>query len=214
MSVPFKVFSCSHCDYESSDLVLRGLFCYQGSFGSLSIERQLGWCQECGQIVAIEDLPNQQKIEKEHADITEKKQYIEKYLYSMQENRSWIKKLFGLTIKPPSEIESLKSECSYMELNLKEKQKALPIMEQRKSPPRCLYCGTVNCFSLPKLPKIPSPEYPLFSNKDPGPPIEIGFKHPGCGGNILVRFSEVRLSLGNKHRIYDLEGRFIQEIKE
>ena len=57
MSMPFKVFTCDHCDFSASGTIIWGRFCYQLAEGSLvDIERRAEWCFNCKSIAPIEEL--------------------------------------------------------------------------------------------------------------------------------------------------------------
>ena len=214
MSMPYLIFSCSRCDYSESDLFMSNRFSYKAPSCHLPISRKFGWCNECNGLSAVEDLPSAYKIDKLKAKVKKLGEQIAELSERLMESRSWFKKLFNISVAPTSEISSLKWQCDINETTIRSCQQLLPLLEFRHSQPRCLKCGSIDNVILPKLPQISSPDYPLCSSKGPAPPVKTDFRHPGCGGNILVRFSEVWLSLGNKHRIYDLEGRFSREIKE
>jgi len=212
MSLPFKVFSCSRCEFTGLDLVISGHFNYEAPSGLFFISRRLGWCNECNGIVAVENIPNVQKIVELKSEIEKKEQYIAHSLDRLEKSRSWFKKLLNLSVDPPSEIRSLILQCEYDRIDMKSEENILSLLVNRKSPPRCLECGSIDCFLLPELPSLPEPQYPLFSSQTPQSPVEIGLKHPGCGGELLVKFSEAWISIEPKRRIYDVEGRLIRQI--
>jgi len=214
MSMPYLIFSCSRCDYSESDLFMNGRFSYKAPSSLLPISRKFGWCNECIGLSVIEDLPSTYKIDKLKANVKKLEEQITELSDRLMESRSWFKKLFNISITPPSEISTLKWQCDINETTIRASQQLLSLLEFRTSQPRCLKCGSMDNIILPELPKISSPDYPLFSREDPRPPIEIEFKHPDCGGNFLVKFSDVWVSLKHKNRIYDIEGYFIRAEKD
>ena len=210
MSVPFKVFSCSRCEFFATDLFLSGFFSYESSSGLFSVSRELGWCNECNDISPVEKIPTAQEIAASESEIYKKEEHVAHLQDSLEKKRSWFRKLFKISVRIPAEIQNLKIECEYLRTYMETDRKILLLLISRKSPPRCLKCGSTDCMLLPKIPYIPAPDYPLFSTEDPGPPIKIGFKHPSCNGELLVKYSDVWISFKKKHRIYDTEGLLIR----
>ena len=90
------------------------------------------------------------------------------------------------------------------ERDLKEEKVRLSILADRKSPPRCLTCGSTNIFAL----TIDDADRPSHWY-DSATPISIGVVHPGCGGELLVSCPGTYMSMFNDDRTYDLEGRAI-----
>jgi len=210
MSLPFLSFSCSNCEYHATDLVCSGQFSYEGPSGIVSIKKGLGWCNYCSDIVSVEILPSVKRAEELKSDIADKMQRINQCRDRLEQSRSWIKKLFKSPVNLPSEIQDLQWQCKYKSMEMRDEQQRIKLLESRKTPPRCLSCGTTDCLPLPEIPQLPEPQYPLFSSETPGQAVKIGFKHPGCGGNLLVEWSDVWVNMKSKHRIYDIEGRFIR----
>lgn len=211
MSSPFRVFSCSRCEFTGLDLVISGYFNYEVPSGLFSISRGLGWCNECNGIVAIEDMPNAQKIADLKSEIEKKEQYIAQALDRLEKSRTWFKKLLKISVVQPPKIRALMRQCEYDRIDMESEKQLLLLLANRKSPPRCLECGSIDCFLLPKLPALPELKYPLFSSQTPQIPVEIGLKHPGCGGELLVKFSGAWINMEPNRRIYNIEGRLIRQ---
>ena len=55
MSVPSYSILCTQCDYRSSSNATNGQYYYKDDEGQFNLERQLGWCNGCQSITAIED---------------------------------------------------------------------------------------------------------------------------------------------------------------
>lgn len=217
MSMPFLSFSCSRCEYSASDLFF-GLYSYEGPSGPISLGWALGWCNECAKIAPFEIMPSAQKIDELKSKINElqlkiakEKQRVAQCRDQLMQNRLWIKKLLKISVKPPpSEIFELNWKCQSHSRKIKDEQQRLKLLASRKSAPRCLKCGATDCFLLPKLPSLPQPKYPLFSTEAPSQAEEIGMKHPGCGGDLLVEWADVWVNMKSNHRIYDIEGSFLR----
>jgi hypothetical protein len=72
------------------------------------------------------------------------------------------------------------------------------------NPKRCLNCGSTDIEKI----VIPYPE-------EIDEPLNIGYKHPGCGGNLWVNNDGLRLnSKYYDKRIYTLNGKYIKIIRK
>lgn len=203
MSMPFLVFSCSNCDFRATDRVCWGRFNYAGPSGPVPLKRDLGWCDECSDLVPVEILPSVQQIKELKSEIVDKMRRITEARNCIEQSRSWIKKLLRCSVELPPKIQELQWWCKGQTKNIEEDQQRLVVLESRKSDPRCLRCGSTSCFPLPDYPE------PSGSIEKPGPPAEIGVIHPRCGGNLLVEHSGIWIGVYLKCHTYDTEGRFI-----
>ena len=61
MSVPSYSILCTQCDYRSSSNATNGQYYYKDDDGQFNLERQLGWCNGCQSITAIEDFSDTSK---------------------------------------------------------------------------------------------------------------------------------------------------------
>ena len=61
MSVPSYSILCNQCDYKSSSRASHGRYFYKDDEGQFNLERQLGWCNGCQSITAIEDFSDTSK---------------------------------------------------------------------------------------------------------------------------------------------------------
>jgi Zn finger protein HypA/HybF involved in hydrogenase expression len=79
-------------------------------------------------------------------------------------------------------------------------------LKERKSPPRCLNCGSHHFDVIPNF--EPDPER-LRS----GTPVRTGLMHKNCGGHIYADYSGPNLFMGDNlpERIFDIEGIEINE---
>ena len=64
MSIPFLKFTCDCCDYYESSFVTFGQFLWNYDGQTFNFDRQLGLCQDCEGIVAMEDLPDAHTMER------------------------------------------------------------------------------------------------------------------------------------------------------
>jgi hypothetical protein len=203
MSMPFLDFSCSRCSFTASDVVTWASFSYESSAGLVSLNSNIGWCDNCSTLEPVEILPSIQKIDKMKSEYTDKKHRISRYLERIEPKRSWIKKLLKIHIELPSKFQELQNQCQDLLRDIEEEQQRITLLTSRKSGPRCLSCGSTSCFPLP-------PFTPLGTYDNPGKAIKIGVKHPHCGGDLLVEHSPMRLIVSMNQCIYDTEGNLIQ----
>ena len=61
MSFPSYSILCTQCDYDSSSRASHGIYFYKDDEGQFNLERQLGWCNGCESITAIEDFSDTSK---------------------------------------------------------------------------------------------------------------------------------------------------------
>jgi len=108
MSIPFLTFTCDSCDYYSSSFVTFGEFLWNYDGQTFNFDRQLGLCQDCKEIVAMEKLPDadvMDRARKLHATYTGPRLFLfqekdeAKYLAS-QEGFNVLERVMGLR-RPP-----------------------------------------------------------------------------------------------------------------
>lgn len=64
MSLPFLHISCTACDFRGSSLATTGRFLWSHKGQMFQLERRLGLCLDCNKVVAIEELPNAETMER------------------------------------------------------------------------------------------------------------------------------------------------------
>ena len=79
-------------------------------------------------------------------------------------------------------------------------QQRLSFLAGRRSPPRCLQCGSTDAFPFAVI-----PDFTVYYGKTQGP-VALGVKHPGCGGELAVMDDGTRFSYIPTLRLYDSEG--------
>ena len=127
MSIPFLTFTCDRCDYHSSSFVTFGEFLWNYDGQTFNFDRQLGLCQDCKVIVAMEKLPD--------ADVMDRAKEIHSTYTGPR--------LFRFQVK--DEAKYLASQEGFEVLER--------VMELQRSPV-CLQCGgsDVQPLVLPELP--------------------------------------------------------------
>jgi hypothetical protein len=204
MSMPFLMFSCDRCSFSGTSVVIWGRFSYESPSGLVSLNRILGWCDSCQGLVPIEILPTLEWIEKLESDIAQNKRLVAERRAKTAGGRSWLARLLPLKPHLPPEVQHIEFQTSFLENDLREGRNRYNLLSARVSKPRCLICGSEDCFTLPKNIR------PLGSPDNPGPAVATGVKHPGCGGTIMVQYSRDRISIRLSHRVYDREGRLVR----
>ena len=193
MSVPSYSIRCTQCDYDSSSRANHGLYYYKDDEGQFNLERQLGWCNACQSITAIEDFSDTSKAA---STIRSELENINRYTSSVyanicnvlfSSNRKWLN---GLT-------ETINSYARYIEL-----------ARVRSGQERCLKCS-----SYVVVPYKPAKEGGGF--KERGDFMyhgehNTGFVHPGCGGTFYEKADDVRFSGKSESRFYKPDGSFIE----
>ena len=126
MSIPFLTFTCDSCGYHETSFVTFGRFLWNYDGQTFNFDRQLGLCQDCEAIVAMEDFPEPQEFE---------------------EARKLHPELCGKFVNPftASYARQLASREGFEVLER--------VMELRRSPV-CLKCGRSDVQPL-ILPKVP-----------------------------------------------------------
>ena len=195
MSVPTCEIFCSQCDFQSSSTLTWGKREYQLADGAfLQVRVSIGWCENCSNLVPVEDLSF--KGLQGHID------YDQKQLCQLQEK---IKKassgIWATLGRTKGQIEWLKDQIKYSEESLKRFKLYESLFKSRESPSRCLICS----------------KFPVIECDFPNPP-EGGIKivtdniHPKCGGKFMIADIGLRVSINFwKVDIYSTEGVFIRK---
>lgn len=64
MSIPFLIITCTACDFRGNSLATVGQFLWSHKGQTFQFERRLGLCLDCNKVVAIEDLPDAETMER------------------------------------------------------------------------------------------------------------------------------------------------------
>jgi len=192
MSVPSYSILCTQCDYRSSSNATNGQYYYKDDEGQFNLERQLGWCNGCQSITAIEDFSDAAKVAGE----------IRSNLYSIRRDTGTVfANILNVLFKSRREwidstIVTINSYAKYIEL-----------AKARAGQERCLKCS-----SYVVVPYKPAKE---------GGDLDVrGFmyhgqhgtnvEHPSCGGMFYEKADNVRLHGMFEPRFYKPDGSFIE----
>ena len=197
MSVPSYSILCTQCDYRSSSNATNGQYYYKDDEGQFNLERQLGWCNGCESITAIEDFSDAAKVAGE----------IRSNLYSIRRDTGTVfANILNVLFKSRREwidstIETINSYAKYIEL-----------AKARAGQERCLKCS-----SYVVVPYKPAKEGGGFKEKGDfmyHGEHQTDFEHPGCGGMFYKKADDVRLHGKFEPRFYKPDGSFIESCLE
>lgn len=184
MSMPFKTITCDTCDFTANTTSLWGRFDYVAPNGTrLDVNRTYGWCYNCQDIRAIEDLSDEEKLKNDIDTNTKKIAAIR--------NTSTLGRLLQMLGKDRWLINSLNKD-------IENNKRRLIFLHERKTPPKCLTCSGTDIIRI----NIPTTQ---------GSNIEkiTEFKHPNCGGHLLVKNSEWMVNVARSTKEYNLNGQLL-----
>jgi hypothetical protein len=193
MSVPSYSILCNQCDYKSSSRASHGRYFYKDDEGQFNLERQLGWCNGCQSITAIEDFSDTSKaaskIRSELESIRRDTGTVFANILNVlfKSRRAWIDSI----------IETINSYAKYIEL-----------AKARTGQERCLKCS-----SYVVVPYKPAKEGGGFKEKGDfmyHGEHQTDFEHPGCGGMFYEKADNVRLHGKFEPRFYKPDGSCIE----
>ena len=192
MSVPSYSILCTQCDYESSGRAIWGRYYYKDDEGQFNLERQLGWCNGCQSITAIEDF-------RKTAEVASKVRF-ELELISLKTGTIWAN-ILNVFFKSRREwiasiIETTRSYAKYIEL-----------AKARNGQERCLKCSS--CVVVPYKPATEGGDLDVHGFMYHGE-HNTDFVHPGCGGTFYEKADNVRLHGKFEPRFYQTDGVFIE----
>lgn len=190
MSFGVTSYYCDTCDFEQWDSRVWGRREYfLGEGYSVQLEWDLGWCEDCHGLAAVEVLSEAQRraeLEKAESELA---------ALGFRPGPRWWE--FPWTWQ--SKLEKWKEIAP----KAHDAKLALQLILDRKTPPRCLACGSEHVIA------------PLETDKsewiDYSQPKRIGFLHPGCGGELWKKKSDTRLAFRRSVLLYTPNGQFIKQ---
>ena len=196
MSVPSYSILCTQCDYRSSSNATNGQYYYKDDKGQFNLERQLGWCNGCQSITAIEDFGDTAEAA---AKIKSELEFIRRDTGTVWANilnvlfksrREWIASI----------IETTRSYAKYIEL-----------ANARAGQERCLKCSSY--VVLPYKPTKEGGDLDVHGFMYHGE-RNTDFEHPGCGGTFSEKADNVRFHGKFEPRFYKPDGSYIEPYLE
>lgn len=199
MSLPVATYKCTACQLNCREPVTWGYRYYLCATIKVSMSVTTGWCHCCDGIAAIEVLPTairEAELQKE-VEVMQMR-LNEEHIAPISKTRWWQWRGRKTILQS-----RLKFEIKWAEERLAEYRLRRATLSNRTSLARCLRCSSENCASLPPH------EIDYFDPESV--PSPVGFKHPGCGGDLLVMYDGTRLSLVMSEKAYDFEGRRLEQ---
>ena len=175
------------CDRCSFEIELKSyLFSYclyeLPDGGHVPIPIRAEWCYQCKTLCAIENLP----------DITSTSKEVR------EAKRALSRCLAGLV---PGSPEMIAGSKLLAEARLEPAERLHYVVSNRKSPPRCLSCGS---FDHKELPLTGYPD---------GKRITLKIQHPDCGGNFVIDDRcPIMADIRGPDRYYTPEGIFLMSV--
>lgn len=210
MSTPALLFSCTRCEFTGSNTSLRGDWSYESDGRLFPIDRELGWCDDCGGFSPVENIPTPEKIEAQKMRRLKEEQELKEQIRAYRQLLPWHKRYSLTAVRLPDDLSSRKSVVDSGAREIKESIARLRFLDGRKSPARCLACGSTQ-IAPTQLPAVPFIDKRWDPHLPEPEPIPTGFQHPGCGGDITARYSTVWLSVRMYHNVFDTEGICLRE---
>lgn len=203
MSMLFTAFSCDACGFKAGSTAVWGRYNYRTPDGDVPLQRKLGWCCACADVIAMEVLPGPQRTQALEQEVAQRTAYVRDYVANAEKGRGTLARLLNRPVTVPEEVREVDHLRTIAESELKAELARIRLLSGRTSGPRCLVCGSVDVEAIPEAFNLQG------SYRDPGPPVRIGWKHPGCGGEIMAAHSGIRIGMRMRERWYDAEGRLL-----
>lgn len=199
MSLPATMFYCTGCDFEQGNVGTWGTREYVLPNGvRLPVEWELGWCEDCAGLAAVEVLSEagrQKDLKEAEAELA---------AHPPRPTRHWWQLrrfVFGRTWR--NRVGEWERDWLRLQCTLDDARDALDHIRLRGQPRKCLACGSHRVHA------------PLVTNaepwNDPGQPQRTGFIHPGCGGELWMLDEGTRFALRPSVRRYSPEGDLIEK---
>jgi hypothetical protein len=195
MSASPNIIKCTGCEWESSTMLIWGVYSYElPNLTRVPLDRTFGWCFTCGEMVPVEAID----LKRTARNITVLKKQWYQIEISLKEVEKSMGSFLGLNKR---RLAQLNQERDAVKKELDGVQMFYNVFQSRTSPPRCLTCGESNIVRV----NIPEPH--------PNGRIPTGFTHPGCGGELIVEHFGGRFAMRFiKENVYSFDGKKIKEI--
>lgn len=200
MSIPVMHYYCKNCGYDQkNDTIPRGRKEYLLPDGStLPLSWNIGWCEDCGGIAAVEVLSREahERKYREAIDILDQ-------MPGRPERRWWQLHWHLFTGLWRDRIEQWEWRIKWNEKQAREAIALIELLDARSRPPRCLQCGSE---------RIIAPVFVYPDNlEEPQWPQKTLIHHPTCGGEIWLRRGNYRFAPRFMLWRFTSEGDFVDE---
>ncbi|UZE96827.1 hypothetical protein [Alkalimarinus alittae] len=200
MSLPATNITCNACHYSGSTGVAFGLFKYQTPCGNITLPRDLGWCNTCKSVAAIEDTDQAARYESLKDDISGLASDLAEEIEKAKRSRPLLRRLFSKQKPDNDEIRLIRASLACLNEELANPSVLASYLRSERGA-KCLSCGSSEVFIFPQIPAGIDSFY-----SEERTPEAIGIKHPGCGGELYATTSELRLNIRLTEKRYSLDG--------
>lgn len=203
MSQQYLEFFCDQCGFSASETVEWGYFSYAVSPEPVPVKRELVWCHGCGRPTPGESLASRVGVLKREDMLQKARGALQKELDSLAASKNFLDRIFWWKERESQLVVELRNQITEIAKDLE--RETILVMHQlnRKTPARCLICGSVHIVPFP-----PGEKVSLFDENSKGNG-SMAFIHPNCGGTVSGRDSGLRASVRMSHRMYDIDGQFL-----
>ena len=194
--MPVNTYTCLACGLKAMEPGFGLRFAYLVDGVSVPLKHSVGWCHACDGFASVEvfDSPEELFTLDGKLEVLRKERDAE--LTRIEQSRRWWQRRGQRT----SALVDLDWQIERMERQAMVIQQRLSFLAGRRSPPRCLQCGSTDAFPFAVI-----PDFTVYYGKTQGP-VTLGVKHPGCGGELAVMDDGTRFSYTPTLRLYDSEG--------
>lgn len=196
MSMPVLTYSCSGCDLTAWDAMLWGYRYYLVGHEQYPMSVGMGWCHDCEALVPSENRPDAET----EAHLAQASERLTRALDAQRREDGLARRWWQLSRRDSTLAARFKYQLKDTQEALERVRTLRALLCKRVSGNRCLRCGSENTFLLPESPAD-------YLDDDSSPPVELGCRHPQCGGELMVQSTGLRLSIRTTPCAYDLEGR-------
>lgn len=200
MSLMFKTYECTHCDYRYTDSTYSSCYYMIGEL-KVHMRHSLGWCHSCNSLALVEILPTAEQ----EAALAQGLAVLRARLEELQntplpKRRWWQFKARGLAERSAKQSD-LEFQIAEEEENLADCRLLREVLSGRKGKGRCLQCLSEDNFILP----------PHDTNYYEPDPVNTGLQHPGCKGELISVFEDLRIYVTKlPEKLYDINGRLLE----
>ena len=194
--MPVNTYTCLGCGLKAMEPGFGLRFAYQVDGLSVPIKHSAGWCHECEGVAPIEVFDSPEELLTLEGKLEALRKERDAELTRIEQSRRWWQRRGQRT----SALIDLDWQIERMERQAMVIQQRLSFLAGRRSPPRCLQCGSTDAFTFAVI-----PDFTVYYGKTQGP-VALGVKHPGCGGELAVMDDGTRFSYTPILRLYDSEG--------
>lgn len=201
MTMPVITYSCTGCDLSAWDAMLWGYRYYRVGHKRYSMSVGMGWCRECQALVPVEKRPDAQS----EALLVQASERLIHALDAQRREDRLVRRWWQWCQRDSAQAARLKYQLADTQEALERVRTLRALLQARVSDNRCLRCGSEQNFLLPA-----SPLSADYFNDDSSSPVALGHQHPQCGGELMVQYTGMRLSIRSTSSAYDLEGRWLE----